>query len=263
MTPDPIVVAEHITYRVGEATLVDGVDLVGHPGEVIAILGPNGAGKTTLLRLFAGDLLPDEGSLTVNGIDARTATPLELAKVRSVMRQGGATDIPFTALAVVEMGRHPHRTNEDASRDVDRTAIQSAMDRTDTLELAGRTFSTLSGGEQTRVIMARVFAQAAPLVLLDEPTTALDVAHQERVLGEMQQLAADDACVIAVLHDLNAAAFHADRIVLMERGFIRAEGLPTEVLNAELLSDVYGQSMTVVEHPTRGCPLVLIADVDP
>lgn len=262
MTPEPIVVAEHVTYRVGDATLVDGVDLVGHRGEVIAILGPNGAGKTTLLRLIAGDLLPHEGDLRINEIGTRSAAPIDLAKLRSVMRQGGATDIPFTALAVVEMGRHPHRTDEDSSRDVDRAAIRSAMDRTDTLELAGRTFSTLSGGEQTRVVMARVFAQAAPLVLLDEPTTALDVAHQERVLGEMQQLAADDACVIAVLHDLNAAAFHADRIVLMEGGFVRAEGLPAEVLNAELLSDVYGQSMTVVEHPTRGCPLVLITDSD-
>jgi iron complex transport system ATP-binding protein len=258
--PDPILVVEQATYRVGDATLVDGVDLVGHPGEVIAILGPNGAGKTTLLRLMAGDLLPDGGDLKVNEIDTRSAAPLELAKLRSVMRQGGASDIPFTALAVVEMGRHPHRTDEDVSRDVDRAAIRSAMDRTDTLQLAGRIFSTLSGGEQTRVVMARVFAQAAPLVLLDEPTTALDVAHQERVLGEMRQLAADDACVIAVLHDLNSAAFHADRIVLMEGGSIRAEGLPEDVLDAELLSDVYGQSMTVVEHPTRGCPLVLVTD---
>jgi iron complex transport system ATP-binding protein len=261
--PDPIIVAEHITYRVGDATLVDGVDLVGRPGEVIAILGPNGAGKTTLLRLFAGDLSPTEGDLRISEIDTRSASPLDLAKLRSVMRQGGASDIPFTALAVVEMGRHPHRNGEGASRDVDRAAIRSAMDRTDTLQLAERRFSTLSGGEKTRVIMARVFAQAALLALLDEPTTALDVAHQERVLGEMRQLAADDACVIAVLHDLNAAAFHADRIVLMEGGSIRAEGLPTEVLNADLLSDVYRQSMTVVEHPTRGCPLVLITDGDP
>ncbi len=258
--PDPILIAESVIFRVGDFTLVDRVDLVGHPGEVIAILGPNGAGKTTLLRLLAGDLLPDAGSLMVNGVDTRTAVPLELAKVRSVMRQGGASDIPFTALAVVEMGRHPHRTDADASLDSDRAAIRSAMDRTDTLHLAGRIFATLSGGEQTRVIMARVFAQAAPLVLLDEPTTALDVAHQERVLNEMTQLAAEEACVIAVLHDLNAAAFHADRIVLMAEGTVRAEGSPAEVLHAELLSDVYNQQMTVVEHPTRGCPLVLITD---
>ena len=260
--PDPILIAENVTYRVGGHTLVDGVDLVGRPGEVIAILGPNGAGKTTLLRLMSGDLLPDEGALTVGGIDTSDTVPLELAKVRSVMRQGSATDIPFTALAVVEMGRYPHRTDEDASLDLDRSAIRSAMERTDTAQLASRIFSTLSGGEQTRVIMARVFAQAAPLVLLDEPTTALDVAHQERVLGEMRQLAAEQACVIAVLHDLNAAAFHADRIVLMDEGTIKAEGSPTDVLDADLLSTVYRQSMTVVEHPTRKCPLVLIADSD-
>jgi iron complex transport system ATP-binding protein len=260
--PEPIIIAEGVTYRVNSGTLVDGIDLVGHPGEVIAILGPNGAGKTTLLRLIAGDLMPDDGSVTVRGIDTRSSAPLELAKVRSVMRQGSANDIPFTALAVVEMGRHPHRTDEHASLDLDRSAIRSAMDRTDTSQLASRIFSTLSGGERTRVIMARVFAQEAPLALLDEPTAALDVAHQERVLGEMRQLAADDACVIAVLHDLNAAAFYADRIVLMEAGTVRAEGSPTEVLNSELLSDAYGQTMTVVDHPTRNCPLVLITDGD-
>lgn len=257
---DPILIAESITYHVGDVTLVDSVDLVGRRGEVTAIIGPNGAGKSTLIRLFAGDLLPDAGSLTVNEIDTRSAVPLELAKVRSVMRQGAVGDIPFTALAVVEMGRHPHRSDADASLDSDRSAIRSAMERTDTLHLAGRVFATLSGGEKTRVVMARVFAQEAPLVLLDEPTTALDVAHQERVLSEMTQLATQKTCVIAVLHDLNAAAFHADRIVLMAEGTVRAEGSPTEVLNAELLSDVYGQTMTVVEHPTRGCPLVLITD---
>ena len=257
---EPILVVNEVTFRVGGATLVNRVDLVGHPGEVIAILGPNGAGKTTLLRLVAGDLVPDAGTLTINEIDTRSAVPLELAKVRSVMRQGGASDIPFTALAVVEMGRHPHRSDEGASPESDRLAIRSAMNRTDTVHLADRVFATLSGGEQTRVIMARVFAQAAPLVLLDEPTTALDVAHQERVLKEMGQLAADRACVVAVLHDLNAAAFHADRIVLMDGGVVRSEGSPDEVLRADLLSDVYGQAMTVVEHPTRGCPLVLVSD---
>lgn len=257
---DPILIAQGVTYRVGETTLVDSVDLVGHPGEVIAVLGPNGAGKTTLLRLLAGDLLPDVGNLTVNELDTRSAVPLELAKVRSVMRQGGASDIPFTALAVVEMGRHPHRTDEHASLESDRAAVRSAMDRTDTLHLAGRIFATLSGGERTRVIMARVFAQAAPVVLLDEPTTALDVAHQERVLNEMRQLASEDACVVAVLHDLNSAAFHADRIVLMNKGVVRAEGSPAEVLQAGLLSDVYGQPLTVVAHPTRDCPLVLVTD---
>lgn len=258
--PDPVVRAEKVTYRIDDTALVDSVDLAGHPGEVIAVLGPNGAGKTTLLGLLAGDLLPDSGVLTVKEVDTRSAAPVELAKVRAVMRQGRASDIPFTALAVVEMGRHPHRTDEGASREKDRCAIRSAMERTDTLHLAGRIFATLSGGEQTRVVMARVFAQAAPVVLLDEPTTALDVAHQERVLREMRQLASEQACVVAVLHDLNAAAFYADRIVLMAQGCVRASGTPAEVLDAELLSDVYGQPMTVVEHPTRDCPLVLIAD---
>jgi iron complex transport system ATP-binding protein len=260
MMPDPILIAQDVTYRVGDVTLVDKVDLVGHRAEVVAIIGPNGAGKTTLLRLLAGDLSPDYGRVTIDALDTRSAVPLELARVRAVMRQGGFSEIPFTALAVVEMGRHPHRTDDDASLKSNRIAIRSAMERTDTLHLAGRIFASLSGGEKTRVIMARVFAQSASLVLLDEPTTALDVAHQEHVLSEMKQLAADDACVVAVLHDLNAAAFYADRVVLMSEGMVKAEGPPAEVLRAGLLSNVYNQAMTVVEHPTRGCPLVLVTD---
>ncbi len=121
-------------------------------------------------------------------------------------------------------------------------------------------FATLSGGEQTRVSLARVLAQDAPAVLLDEPTTALDVRHQERVMVVAAQLATSGRAVLTVLHDLNTAARYADRILVLDRGRIRAEGSPAEVLTADLLSDVYGQPMRVMDHPFRPGPLVLVVD---
>lgn len=255
-----VVAAQGLTFEVSNTVLVDDIDLEGHAGEVLAVVGPNGAGKSTLIGLLSGDLEPSGGNVVIRGTDIRKETPLGLAAVRSVMRQGSPRDIPFTAYSVVEMGRHPHRLNAAVGYDDDQDAIRSAMERTDTVHVASRVFATLSGGEQTRVVMARVLAQAAPLVLLDEPTTALDVAHQERLLSEIRALAGDGACVVAVLHDLNAAAYYADRIVLLDHGAIRAEGPPREVLNATLLSEVYGQPMTVIDHPTRCCPLVLTTD---
>ncbi len=255
---DSILSAVGVTYAVDGAVLVDGVDLDGRRGELIALCGPNGAGKSTLLRILAGDIQPRPGKVVVDGLDTASATHAELARARAVMRQGGRSDIPFTAGAVVEMGRYPHRSDPDASREADINAIRAAMERTETDHLAGRIYATLSGGEQTRVVMARILAQEAPVVLLDEPTTALDVAHQERVLAEVRRMADEGSCVIAVLHDLNAASYYADRVVMMAEAHVASMGTPREVLRAELLHSVYGQEMTVVEHPTRNCPLVIV-----
>jgi iron complex transport system ATP-binding protein len=247
-----------VTYRIDSAVLLDDVDLAGSSGELIALCGPNGAGKSTLIRLLAGDLEPTEGHVRIGEHDTGATSPNELARERSVMRQGGRSDIPFTAVAVVEMGRYPHRSDPDASRARDLEAITSAMERTDTTHLAQRVFGTLSGGEQTRVVMARILAQQSPVVLLDEPTTALDVAHQERILAEMRRMADQGDCVVAVFHDLNAAAHYADRLVLLDRGRVVVTGTADEVLRGDLLSQVYRQRMVVTRHPTRDCPLVLV-----
>ncbi len=255
---EAILTAVGVTYAVDGAVLVDGVDLEGRRGELIALCGPNGAGKSTLLRILAGDLEPQQGRVLVDGLDTVASTPGELAHVRAVMRHGGRSDIPFTAVAVVEMGRYPHRSDPEASREADARAIKGAMERTETDHLARRIFATLSGGEQTRVVIARILAQDAPVVLLDEPTTALDVAHQERVLAQVRRIADEGSCVIAVLHDLNAAAYYADRVVVMADARIASTGTPREVLRSDLLEAVYGQEMTVVEHPTRNCPLVIV-----
>lgn len=252
--------AEGLGYRIGSATLVSGVDLAVHPGELLGIIGPNGAGKSTLLRLLGGDLSPTDGRVFYAEAPTDHLAPNELALRRSVLMQQTNPDIPFTARAVVAMGRFPHRRDPENSDAEDARVVADALQRTDTAHLAERIFATLSGGERTRVSLARVLAQQAPLVLLDEPTTALDVAYQERIMAELRRLAGVGQGVVAVLHDLNTAAHYADRLLLLAQGQIRAEGTPRQVLSEALLSEVYRQSMAVVPHPFRECPLVLVTD---
>lgn len=257
--PEPTIAANAAAYRVQGATLVSDVDLEMAPGELIAVIGPNGAGKSTLLNLLSGDLHPTEGKVLINGIDTSRVLPGDIALERSILTQREPIDIPYTASQVVAMGRFPHRRDETNTREQDAAAIADAMAQTDTTRFANRTYTTLSKGEQTRVSLARVIAQTTPIMLLDEPTTALDVAHQERIMSRVAALAGQKT-VVAVLHDLNAAAVHANRMVVMSKGSVVADGAPQDVLQADLLTAVYDHPMVVVDHPFRNCPLVLTAD---
>lgn len=259
--PEPTIVANAATYRVQGTALVSAIDLDVAPGELVAVIGPNGAGKSTLLNLMSGDLHPTEGAVLINGIDTSRALPGDLALERSILTQREPIDIPYTAAQVVAMGRFPHRRDEANTRERDAAVIAHAMAQTDTTRFAARTYTTLSRGEQTRVSLARVIAQATPIILLDEPITALDVAHQERIMT-LTAVLAEDRTVVAVLHDLNAAAVHASRILIMSEGAVVADGGPRQILQADLLTAVYDQPMVVVDHPFRDCPLVLPAAMD-
>lgn len=252
--------AKGLGYRVGRVTLLESLDMTLAAGELVAVVGPNGAGKSTLLRLLAGDLRPSRGRVLLSEEPLERYDYDDLALRRAVFVQQTVQDIPFAVEAVVAMGRYPHQRSADSSAADDRSAVASALERTETSHLASRVFATLSSGEQTRVSLARVFAQDTPVLLLDEPTTALDVAHQERVMSELRDLANRDRAVLAVLHDLNAAASYATRVVVVANGMIRAVGSPAEVFDERLLSDVYGQPMRVVDHPFRDCPLILVDD---
>jgi len=251
--------AAEISYHRGEAVLVDQVGLATEPGEILGIVGPNGAGKTTLLRILAGDLNPSDGTALVGGLDPSGATPLELAQVRAYLSPKGVSENPFAVRDTVAMGRYPHRR---AMIDPDEhdAIIDSAMERTDVLHLATRVMSSLSSGEQQRVGLARVIAQETPVLFLDEPTSALDIGHQETVMGALRSLADSGTAIVVILHDINLAAAHSDRIMLLNAGKGVATGTPSEVFTGERLSSVYRQPMTVIDHPHRDCPLVLTVD---
>jgi iron complex transport system ATP-binding protein len=232
------------------------VDLAAMAGEVLALAGPNGAGKSTLLKVLSGDLAPAAGEVLLHGRPLSGYGHRALALERAVMPQQTLLQFAFTAAEVVLMGRSPHAGRRHESDD-DLDVAGRAMIRADAADLAGRSYPSLSSGEQQRVTLARVLAQQARLLLLDEPTAALDIRHQELVMQIAREEAAAGAAVLVVVHDLNLAAGYADRVVLLSRGRMVACGSPWEVLTAETLSTVFEHPITVLPHPQRDCPLIL------
>lgn len=244
-----------VSVRIGRATLVEAASLDVHHGELVALVGPNGAGKSTLLSVLAGDREPTTGTVEIDGRSPRAWGAAELARRRAVLTQDNQVAFPFRVREVVDMGRTPWRdTSADAQ---DAAAVDEALAECDVAHLAHRTFTSLSGGERARVSLARVLAQRTSAVLLDEPTAALDLRHQEDVLTVARSLSRDGAAVAVVLHDLSLAAAYADRIVVMERGSIAAVGAPAEVLEPALLERVYGIGVRLVSDPAGGAPVVV------
>ena len=245
-----------LCFATNGVELVCGVNLDLAPGGRVAIVGPNGAGKSTLLRLLAGDLRPTAGSVVYDGRDVTRLPIRELARSRAVLSQRQAEDIAFTVHQVVEMGRYVYRNDASISQGEDRIAVNGAIETLDLGAIEYRLVSSLSGGERQRTAIARTIAQETPLLLLDEPTTALDIGHQELVLRIIRSLALSGRTVVAVLHDLNmATAF--DRVVLLNDGGVAACGTPEEVLNSKDLTTVYAHPIEVVRHPLRPGILVL------
>ncbi|MEV5976026.1 heme ABC transporter ATP-binding protein [Streptomyces sp. NPDC052114] len=246
--------AEGLRVRLGGRDVLSGVSLAARAGEVLALVGPNGAGKSTLLAALAADLAPDEGVVRVCGRPASGWPAPELALRRAVLPQSAALSFPFVVEEVVRMGRAPWAGTRLA--DDDDRIVREAMAATEVGGFAARPFSALSGGERARVALARVLAQRAPLLLLDEPTAALDLRHQELVLRICRERAAAGDAVVVVLHDLGLAAAYADRVAVLRGGAVAAEGAPGEVFEEGLLSEVYRQPVEVFPHPRTGAPVV-------
>ncbi|WP_328395148.1 heme ABC transporter ATP-binding protein [Nocardia sp. NBC_00416] len=241
----------------GTRRILDDVDFEVAAGEVVALVGPNGAGKSTLLAVLAGELEPGQGSVELGGRPLDRWTPIDMARRRAVLPQSHTVGFPFTAAEVIAMGRAPWQRT--ARADSDDEIIAAAMDATDCTHLAGRAFPSLSGGEKARVALARVLAQDTTTLLLDEPTAALDLGHQEAVLTLAAARAAAGAAVVVVLHDLASAAAYADRVAVLDDGRIAAAGPPRAILTGELLTRVYRYPVEVLDHPGTGAQLVLPA----
>lgn len=247
--------ARGITVERGGRNILEGVSVDVRAGEVVVLVGPNGAGKSTLLAALSGDQPVVAGRVDVDGTDLNHWTPLDMARRRAVLPQKHTIGFSFTASQVVRMGRAPWVGT--ASEDRDGDAVAAAMKTCDVEAFAHRPFAALSGGEQARVALARVLAQETSTVLLDEPTAALDLGHQEAVMSVARSRAADGDAVVVVLHDLALAAAYADRIVVLENGRIAADGPPASVLREDLLTRVYGYPVEVFAHPRSGATLVI------
>lgn len=235
--------------------IVDNVGFAAHRGEVHALIGPNGAGKSTLLAALAGDQAVSEGRVLVGGRPLAEWTLRALARERSVLLQQGTVFFPFTVRQVVEMGRRPWlRTDRE---DDDDAVVAESLRLTDLADFGERRLPSLSGGERGRAAFARTLAQQAGILLLDEPTAALDLGHQEGLLQIARDRATAGDAVVVVLHDLTLAAAWADRITLLDNGRVSATGTPVEVLTSARLSAVYRHPVEVLRHPTTGAAIVL------
>ncbi|MDA1193893.1 MAG: ABC transporter ATP-binding protein [Planctomycetota bacterium] len=256
----PLLELEDVDHAYGTAYVLRRVTLALTPGVFTAVVGPNGAGKTTLLRLAGGWLVPTAGSVRLDGESLAAVSRRGAARRIAAVPSEEAAVFPFTVRDTVLLGRHPWRGVFRAPDAQDAAAIEDALRRTGLLELAERPVPALSSGERQRVAIARCLAQRADVCLLDEPTAHLDLGQRQRMLALFRQEARVRGCsVLAVLHDLNLAAAFADRIVLLVRGEIVADGSPAQVLTAEGLSAAFETPVQVVPHPSHGGPLVLPA----
>jgi len=247
VTPPPAVHARDVAVTAGRATLIAGVSLDVLAGEVVALVGPNGAGKSTLLAVLAGDRRPDRGDVRLAGRPVSGQSSRDLARRRAVLPQRAGLAAGFTALEVVMLG-------QDGGLPRDRArAARRRLAAVDLAAFADRLYPTLSGGEQQRVQLARVLEQLGDdggrALFLDEPTASLDPRHQHLVLALARRAAAAGHAVVVVLHDLNLAARHADRIAVLDHGQLATVGAPRHALCPDLLRDVFAIDVDVVTAP--------------
>jgi len=251
----PVLTAEGVVVRREGRAVLDRAELIVHAGELVALVGPNGAGKSTLLGVLAGDIAPESGEANLLGRPFPEWTIAALARQRSVLLQDNQVAFPFTVREVVQMGRAPWRGT--VREQEDEQAVQESMLQADVAALAPRRVPSLSGGERARVGFARTLASRTGALLLDEPTAALDIAHQESVLRLAREHADRGDAVVVVLHELNLAAAYADRVVLLRAGRIVASGTPSEVLTAQRVSEVYEHPVEIIAHPRTGRPVIV------
>jgi iron complex transport system ATP-binding protein len=247
--------ATDVVVRLGGTLVVDGATLELNPGELIVLIGPNGAGKTTLVRALAG-LIPAEGRIAIGERPLASFAPRERARKVAYLPQGHAFHWPMAVAAVVALGRYPHTDAFSSLSDEDRAAIGRALTATSSDALATRAVTTLSGGERARVALARALASEAPILLADEPTVSLDPRHQLVVMELLQRAARNGGVVLAVLHDLTLAARFADRILVMDRGRLVAEGPPGAVLTPQRIAAVFGVEAAIADSEVGPLPIL-------
>jgi iron complex transport system ATP-binding protein len=257
--PEPIVDVRGASFSYRGAPALTGVSLAARAGEFVGLLGPNGAGKSTLVRLVAGLLRPAAGEVRLAGLDPWTAPRRTVAQVCALVPQEPRISWPFTVREAVMMGRAPRQGLLALPSRFDRGAVDGALLACDLVHLGDRRLDALSGGERRRVFFARALAQEPRVLLLDEPTAFLDLGHQVAAMRLAQVAARGGLCVVAVLHDLNLAAAACDRLVVLSRGRVIAEGAPADVLTADRVRAVWEVPVWRGENGATGAPIVLPA----
>jgi iron complex transport system ATP-binding protein len=253
VTPEPFLRIERVSFAYRDREVLRDVALEIPRGERLGLLGPTGSGKSTLVRLLSRVLRPSTGRITLAARELDSYSPRELARSIAVVPQETALDFPFSVLEVVLMGRAPHLGGFGFEGDHDVAAAERAMERTGVAELADRFFHELSGGEKQRVVIARALAQEPEVLLLDEPTTFLDIRHVVEIFELLCSLCVERRItLIVVLHDLNLAALYLDRLAFLKAGRVVACGNPDEVLNYRTIREVYDTDVYVHRNDLTG-----------
>ena len=246
-----------VSYPGAARNAVDGVTFVAAPGKLTALAGPNGSGKSSIVRALLGRADVVRGSVAVANIDVRTLSLSELARRVAVVPQREEPAFPIHVREYVALGRYPHLGLWRAATKADDTAVSDALEQAGVADLASRDTDALSGGEWQRVRIARALAQKAPALVLDEPTTFLDVAHEMAIFELLSSLARSGLAVLLVSHQLNLVARFADTIVLLNEGRIATSGSPTDVMKADRLESIYGWPVVVTRDPAIGAPVLV------
>ena len=250
-----IISAENINFSYAAKLVMENISFAIDEAQIMAIIGPNGSGKTTLLKIINGTLFPDAGQMLIDGKCTSRWSRKDIAQKVAIVPQETAVIFPFYAEEIVLMGRFPHLSNYRFEDKKDYRIVHEAMEKTDTLTFAARRFDELSAGERQRVLIARALAQEPKVLLLDESTVFLDLKHQAQFLDLLRQLnTAQQLTVIFVTHDINLAAQHADRIILLYSGKIYAIGKPAEVITAANIKEVYDVDSLIDQNPQSGLP---------
>ncbi|OGO32495.1 MAG: iron ABC transporter [Chloroflexi bacterium RBG_16_56_11] len=236
------------------------IDLEVFPGELVGLIGPNGCGKSTVIKALSHVINLISGRITVGGQDITSIPRRKLACLVGVVPQLPLLPSTFTAFEIVLMGRNPHLGLFQSEGPRDRSLAYEAMEKTATVSLANRHVNELSGGEIQSLLIARVLVQETQAILLDEPTANLDIGRQIDILDLMRRLCTENKITaLAALHDLNLASQYCDRLVLINKGRVHAEGVPSEVITNANVKEVYGAENCVYTHPVNGLPTILVS----
>lgn len=252
-------VAQHVGAIIQGATVLESISTAFERNRFYGIIGPNGVGKSTLLHILSGSDAPSSGNVMLDGVPLTNLPGKMLARRLAVLQQGGLPPVGFTVREVVAMGRFPHQNWLGGEEEDPEAIIDGAIHAMGLAALQSRKLHQLSGGERQRVALAKLMAQQPEILLLDEPTTYLDIGYQIELLDTVRAWQkAKGLLVIAVLHDLNLASLYCDKLIALHQGNIAAEGTPEEVLQPSVIERLYGAKTTLVKHPELGAPQIIL-----
>jgi len=256
---NPAITTTNLSHSFGKRNVLRQLSFSVDKGIFFVIIGPNGSGKTTLMKLMAGIIKPQQGLVEILGRSNRGYTPRALARAIAFVPQRLPVDLPFSVRETVLLGRAPYQGRLGIESKKDLEIARQAMEFTEVDHLAGATIAQLSGGEQQRVFIARAICQEPEIMLLDEPTASLDLAHQVKVMDLMEKLKLEKGItVIMVSHDVNLAGMYSDQVLLLKDGEVVCRGIPSEVLSYRRLEETYGCKLVVDESPMGGFPRITL-----